>query len=327
MNKLLVLCGPTATGKTKLALGIAAQYNGELVSADSRQVYKGLSVLTGKDLPAHAILHKSDVMVRFRKKPWRLWYYGIDDLRLWMYDVARPETIFSTSQYQVLGRAVIASILARGKLPILVGGTGLYITSILHELDTLHIPPDMRLRRRLHGATTDHLMTELVNIDRKKYDAMNTSDRHNPRRLVRAIEVARWQNRHGYHAAESPPAYDVLSIGLDLEDTLLRERIRQRVLARLEDAIQEVKKLPALLTASQLPISTSLGISMIRSYLAGNCTREELIEQWSSAEFRYAQRQRTWFARVPGIRWVDMAKNDAATEVMRMIGSWYTGAR
>ncbi len=124
MNKLLVICGPTATGKTVLAAEIAKQFNGELVSADSRQVYRSMDICTGKDRP---------------------------DVPIWLYDIVDPDEEFSVSQWVVLARGAIADIHKRNKLPIVVGGTGLYIHALLYPFETINIPPDRTLRNKLQA--------------------------------------------------------------------------------------------------------------------------------------------------------------------------------
>ena len=132
MNKLLIICGPTATGKTKIAIDLAKKFNGELVGADSRHVYKGLTILTGKDLP-------------------------IDGTKIWATNIVEVHDPYSVSQYQQLARGTIDDIHTRGNLPILVGGTGLYIRAVVNQIDTVYVPPNLSLRDELYKQSISEL--------------------------------------------------------------------------------------------------------------------------------------------------------------------------
>ncbi len=208
MNKLLIVSGPTATGKTALAVKLAKKYNGEIVSADSRQVYKGLDVLTGKDTPKGATptFHKS---MRLGNSSFDIISYEISDIPIWLLDVATPDVLFSISAYKHIAQDVIRDIHARGKLPIVVGGSGLYIQSLIEKIETIDIPLNVDLRNKLQDYDVEKLQAELQIVDADKLQSMNDSDHNNPRRLVRAIEVAVWQKENQIHITDMP-IYDVL---------------------------------------------------------------------------------------------------------------------
>ena len=157
MGKILIVCGPTATGKTALASQLAKKFDGELISADSRQVYRGMDVVTGKDRP---------------------------DVPIWLYDVVNPDEEFSVSHWIKLARRAINDISKRGKLPIIVGGTGLYIHALLHPLETITIPPDRALREQLQEQSVKELQQMLTR------GSMNNSDWNNPRRLRNPDTIA-----------------------------------------------------------------------------------------------------------------------------------------
>lgn len=163
MNKLLIITGPTASGKTALGIELAKKFNGEIISADSRQVYRGNDIETGKD----------------RSFP------------QWGIDIVDPGTDFSVSDFVKYATQVINDIQKRGKLPIVVGGSGQYIKELLNPSETLNIPPNQKLRKKLNTLTLEQLQLELMAIDRKKWESMNESDKKNPRRLVRAIETTK----------------------------------------------------------------------------------------------------------------------------------------
>lgn len=287
MNKLLIICGPTATGKTKLAIDLAKKFNGELMNADSRQVYKGLDALTGKD-------RSEDIPIR-------------------LYDIVNPTDEFSVAHFVRLAHVAIDDISNRGKLPIIVGGTGFYLRALTREIDTIAIPPNQTLRKRLYAVSLTDLQDELQRVDPERWEKMNDSDRKNPRRLIRAIEVA---DAAGTTSGDVLPS-DVLWIGLTAPLSVLKNRIAKRVWERLEKATTEVRGgLPPI-----------LGVDPLLSYVRGEKTKEDAISQWIQAEYAYARRQMTWFKNEPGIIWFDVAEPIYLQNVEDMVQKWYTEVR
>ena len=207
MKKLLIICGPTAIGKTKLALRLAKKLNGELVSADSRQVYKGMNIGTGKDLPVNSkfqtpnskwfdgftILSEVEGQIsnpKFQIPSYQIGYYKINGIKAWLLDIVKPDYRFSVADYVRCADLVIEDIWQRKKLPILVGGTGFYIRGIVDGIETIGIKPDLRLREKLRNYEITKLREILKRTCPERLRRMNKSDRNNPRRLVRAIEIA-----------------------------------------------------------------------------------------------------------------------------------------
>jgi len=166
--KVLVVSGPTATGKTAFGLELAKELNGEIVSADSRQVYIGNDLETGKDLD---LINKSGIKV-------------------WLINELNPGEEFSVSNWRKLANLAIEDILSRGKLPIVVGGSGLYIRALTENLLSVDIPRDMVLRKELKLKSASELFDYLKSVNSAKAKSMNNSDRKNPRRLIRAIEIS-----------------------------------------------------------------------------------------------------------------------------------------
>ncbi|KKT08294.1 MAG: tRNA dimethylallyltransferase [Parcubacteria group bacterium GW2011_GWA1_43_21] len=216
LPKILVILGPTASGKTALSIKLAKKINGEIISADSRQVYRGMDIGTGK-------VTKKEMV-------------GIPHHLL---DVADPKRVFSVAQYQKLANKVIADILKRDKMPIICGGTGLYIDSVIDGLILPAVPPNKKLRRDLAEKSVVELFAILKKLDPRR--AKNI-DSKNPVRLIRAIEIAKQLGT--VPTLKKSPQYDCLKIGIDPEPEILRTKIHDRLIMRLRQGMMaEVKKL------------------------------------------------------------------------------------
>lgn len=292
MQKILIICGPTSTGKTALGLDIATHFNGQLISADSRQVYREMDIGTGKDKPI--------------------------DREIWLYDVAEPTDDFNVNAYVQLARVAISNCQKMGRLPIIVGGTGFYIKSLLNPPDTLSVPIDMILRSKLSRLSKEELQLNLQGIDLKKWEAMNNSDRQNPRRLIRAIEVAKTVVKPTKHI------YDVKAIGLVAPQELINDRIKARIESRIDSGFdREVKQLIAKYpkwTACQS--SHTPGYRQWINYLHGDCSKEVATETWYLDETHYAKRQLTWFKKQPNILWFDITSENWYAQIRKQIDNW-----
>lgn len=281
--KLLIICGPTATGKTSLAISLAKKFNGELISADSRQVYKDFDALTGKDRS--------------------------QDTRIWLYDVTGADQPFSAADFVRLAKHAIDDIHARGKLPIVVGGTGFYLRALTTPIDSLRTPPNPKLRAKLRTLTLGALQQKLQIVDARRWEAMNQSDRKNPRRLIRAIEVALSSKR----TTNIPPRYDALWIGLAAPLGVIANRIARRVAERFDKAVREVGNgLPPI-----------LGLPALLSFKRGESSKEETLVAWAQAEYQYAKRQMTWFKKEKQVYWFDVSK-ECVPHVEAVVEAWYT---
>lgn len=321
MTDVLIITGATATGKTDCAVRLAKQYNGELISADSRQVYTGLDVISGKDIPAGSpAVFQYEVM--FRGIGYRLVTYDLYGIPIWLYDVVPPTEQCSIALYQCLAGAVIADVVSRGKLPIFVGGAGLYIDAVVHPPETMHIPVDADLRKRLAMLPVSHLQEELVLLDTDRFTRMNNSDKQNPRRLVRAIEAALWK-KNNTTPVSNGPEINAYWVGLRLPSEKLSVRIEKRVRDRWQHGVlDEVKSLTDF--TQSLPSVSTLGIVPIREFLAGERTEEEAIQAWVKHEVAYAKRQMVWFAKKRDIHWFDSSEAGYHDKVEKLVGEWYT---
>ncbi|MEX0924411.1 MAG: tRNA (adenosine(37)-N6)-dimethylallyltransferase MiaA [Candidatus Paceibacterota bacterium] len=276
-QKLLVILGPTATGKSDLAVELARAFDGEVVSADSRQIYRGLDIGTGK-------------ITREEMK-------GVPHYLL---DIAEPDEQITVTEYKKIAQDTIASIHSRDKLPILVGGTGFYIQAVVDNVAFPEVPPDEELRATLEQKNTEELFAELQEKDSQR---AATIEPDNKRRLIRALEVVE-------HVGKVPPLstnaspYDVLEIGLTLEMNELRERIQSRLEKRLHAGmINEAKNLHENGLPFERMIQLGLEYRYLAYYLQGDLSKGEMVDQLTTAIGQYAKRQRSWFKRDSRIQW------------------------
>jgi tRNA dimethylallyltransferase len=302
MKKLLVICGPTATGKTSLALHLAKVFDGELVSADSRQVYRGLDIGTGKD--------KGEM----------------GDIPLWGIDLVDPKDEFHVQEYINIVQKVIENIWNKNKLPILVGGTGFYIKALIDGIPTIEIPKNDDLRSRMMKENGENLLEMLSKIDPVKAASFNVSDRQNPRRLMRAIEVAIWKLDNKGEEKEKPIFDDlsVLMIGLTASKEHLRSNISRRTDKMFKDGIlDEIKGLLGGGLTWDLQSMNTIGYLEWKDYFDGAKSKDEVLDKWKSDEASYAKRQMTWFKKDKRINWFNIKNRDYKKEVERLVKKWY----
>lgn len=278
-NKVLVILGPTASGKSDLAVDIARKFNGEVISADSRQVYKGMDIGTGK----------------ITKKEMK----GIKHHLL---DVVSPKTIFTVAQFKKKADKKIEEILKRGKLPILCGGTGFYIKAVVDNEIYPEVKPDDKLRKSLEGKIAEDLYKMLYKLSKKR--ALEI-DRQNKRRLIRAIEIAKSLGRVPEIKKENNN-YDFLQIGILPKDGVLKDRINKRLLARIKKGmIAEAKNLHQKGVSYKRMGDLGLEYRYLAMLLRKEISKEEMIEFLKSKIWQYAKRQKKWFKRDKRIYWIN----------------------
>ncbi len=325
-SKTLIVCGPTSVGKTTLALKLASKFNGELISADSRQVYKGMDILTGKDIPTG--FNKVDSLLTFEDK--KINYYSNGKIRIWLYDIVNPDEQFNISLWKNLAEIVITDIHFRRKLPIIVGGSGLYLRSISENIETISIPPNPELRKSLQTKSIAQLQDILRGISRERMITMNSSDLNNPRRLIRAIEVSNQKPNLEYLNNKLRRGF--LKIGLTAPKEELEKRIHERVRQRITlGAGKEAAKLLRSGLDLNLPAMTATGIMEWRSYLQSpKASQAEspmhlLTNRWEKSEKSYLRRQITWFKKDPNINWFDTTQESWEENAENLIRNWYNG--
>lgn len=318
MKKLLVVCGPTSTGKTTLAVKLAREFNGELVSADSRQVYRRVDIGTGKDLPIGSKI----------KHPWfsRYGFYEVSGVKVWGYDLVDPKSEFSVGQYLKFARYIIADIQKRKKLPILVGGTGLYIKGVTDGIPTASIPKNSNLRKNLETKNASELYELLASLDALKAGSMNSSDRKNPRRLVRAIEVSQYLVDHKVSFNKQPEdTMDILFIGLTADKSFIDKKIDTRVKKRIDEGIKtEIEKLLKSGVSWDSQSMLSLGYRQWRDYFEGGVPEQNIIDEWGREEKKYARRQFVWFKKDKRINWFDVTAKNYPKVVEKRVKKWYS---
>lgn len=287
LPKIIVILGPTASGKTDLGLMLAKKFNGEVVSADSRQVYKKMNIGTAK--PAG---HQNDNGV-----------YVVGGVPHHLMDIVNPDTDFSLADFKNMATTSIYGILKRGKLPIVVGGTGLYIWAIVDNLDIPNVKPNIELRSELEKKSLAELVAQLQEIDPRSAEKI---DLKNPRRVLRALEVAisSGQSFMGQQT-KSKPLFDVLQIGIGVDKEELNNRIEKRVDAQMKEGLLlETQALVASGYSWNLPSMSGIGYRQIGYYLQRKMGLPEAIETLKTDTKKYAKRQMTWFKRDKRVQWV-----------------------
>ncbi|WP_379126826.1 tRNA (adenosine(37)-N6)-dimethylallyltransferase MiaA [Paenibacillus sp. sgz500958] len=289
-RRLLVLLGPTAVGKTRLSLELAAAYNAEIISGDSMQVYRGMDIGTAKitseemqGIPHHLI------------------------------DIQDPDFSYSAAEFQEQGRRAIEEISSRGKLPFIVGGTGLYIESLCYGFRFSEAVADEAFRKaqdefaEKHGAIALH--AKLMEVDPESAARLHPNDR---RRIIRALEIhhqtdTTLSSSHAAQTKESP--YELCLIGLTMDRKMLYKRIEDRIDLMLADGlVEEVKGLMDRGYGRSLVSMQGLGYKEIAAYLAGETTYDEAVTLLKRDTRRFAKRQLSWFRHMKEIEWIDVGE-------------------
>lgn len=309
MSKMITILGPTASGKTTLAAHLAAATDGEIISADSRQVYRRMDIGTGKDL--------GDYIVGGRQIAYHL------------IDIAEPGTRYNLFRYQRDFRCAYDDIMARGRRPILCGGTGLYIEAVLKGYNLAVVPENKELRARLEGKTLDELAVMLAELKRRNGSKMhNTTDVDTVKRAVRAIEIETYVEKHPDAGFEDMPPADSIIIGVDIDREERRRRITSRLRQRLDEGMAgEVRALlDSGVNADDL-IYYGLEYKYVTEYVIGRISYDEMFSRLEIAIHQFAKRQMTWFRgmerRGLAIHWVDamLPMEDKVAEILRLAGN------
>ncbi len=283
-QKIIVLVGPTASGKSALGVGLARRFNGEVISADSRQVYKGLDIGTGK----------------ITKREMR----GVPHHML---DVVSPKKTYSAGDFVSAARAIYSSVLQNNRIAIVVGGTGFYIDALLGRISLPEVAPNAKLRARLGKNSARQLYAQLQRIDPSRARAMSTpSERNNKVRLIRAIEVAKTQRKKPKCMSRTPLDMDVLWVGVRPPDAELHKRINTRLRQRIRAGmVREAKRLHKAGLSYKRMRELGLEYRSLARHLQGVITLAEMEKELQSDIWRYARKQIGYWKRNKDIRWFD----------------------
>ncbi|MFC2068315.1 tRNA (adenosine(37)-N6)-dimethylallyltransferase MiaA [Chloroflexota bacterium] len=291
MSHLVAIVGPTGVGKSRLALNLAQTFKGEIVSADSRQVYRHMNIGTAKPTPQEMSLVPHHLI-----------------------SIVNPDDDFSLAQYQQLANRAISDIHRRGKLALLVGGSGLYVWSIVEGWGIPQVPPDPEFRISLEEKATkdgrEELYQELIQVDPV---AAQRIDSHNVRRLVRALEVHRYtQMPFSQLQHKETPSFGILIVGLTTDRTDLYHIIDSRVDDMIKAGlVEEVKKLIETGYSLKLPAMSSIGYKQISMYLNGELTLASAVQDIKFETHRFVRQQYAWFRlKDRRIHWLDIQNNE-----------------
>ena len=285
-ERMITILGPTASGKTPLAASLAKEIGGEIISADSRQVYRRMDIGTGKDLED----------------------YG--DIPYHLIDIAEPGTKYNLFQYQQDFFDAYNNIIGRGKIPILCGGTGLYIEAVLKGYQLSPVPQNPELRKRLEDKALDELTQMLVELKRQNGSNMhNKTDVDSCQRAIRAIEIETYNLQHPVPRRELPPVDSVI-IGVNIDREARRQKITNRLKARLEGGmVDEVRSLLNEGIPAEDLIYYGLEYKFVTEYVTGQTTYDEMFQRLEIAIHQFAKRQMTWFRGMERrgftIHWID----------------------
>lgn len=293
LPKIIVILGPTASGKSALAVEIAKKFNGEIISADSRQVYKGLDIGTGK----------------ITKKE-------MGGIRHHLLDVVSSKKTFSVANFKILAEKAIEEILTRKKLPIICGGTGFYIQALTENTSLPDVPPNPKLRKKLEKKSCEFLIKQLGKFDPQFAKKI---DKNNKRKIIRAIEIAETLGK--IPEIKSAPKYHSLQIGIKTDKEILKNKIHARLIRRIRlGMIDEAKKLHNSGLSLKKMDSFGLEYRFLAKFLQKKISKEEMIEKLNTAIWQYARRQITWFKRDKKIKWFEISdKNKIVIEIKKFL--------
>ena len=290
MQKMITILGPTASGKTSLAAALAARIDAEIISADSRQVYRGMTIGTGKDLDDY---RQGDRLIPYH-----------------LIDICEPGTKYNLFQYQQDFHLIYNNIVARGVRPILCGGTGLYIESVLKGYALSPVPQNQALRDKLADKSLAELTEMLEDLKRRNHSVMhNRTDVDTAQRAIRAIEIENYNLEHPTDNRTLPPIDSVI-IGVDINREERRRKITQRLMQRLEEGmVDEIRQLLDRGIAPENLIYYGLEYKFVTEYVIGKTSYEEMFRQLEIAIHQFAKRQMTWFRGMERrgftIHWID----------------------
>jgi len=277
--KLIAIVGPNSSGKTSISINLAKKYNSEIISADSRQVYKGMDIGTGKAT---------------KKEQSKVSHH--------LLDVSAPNRPYNVAHFKKDAEKIIQDIYKRDKIPMLVGGTGFWIQAVVDDINLPDVRPNPKLRKQLGEKSTTQLFTMLKKLDPRR---ARTIEKKNPYRLIRAIEIIRATNKPVPSLNKQSP-YDILMIGIKHDLSKLKKRIDVRLDKRFKQGmIAEIKRLHRNGVSWKRMNEIGLEYRYVSYYLQGKLSKDEMIQQLRYAIYHYTKRQLTWFNKDKRIHWIN----------------------
>ncbi len=325
--RTLVIVGSTSSGKTSLSLRAAQAFQGEIINADARQIYRETSIGTGKppgrrgkylgynaflvSVPYQFVAEKLIDQKKSKSIPPEIPHYLMDFLS--------PDQIMTVAEWRERALKAVRGIERRKHLPIIVGGTGLYVSALVDNFSIPQVPPNPSLRESFEKQPLDKLVDLLLKMDPTSAGVV---DLKNARRVIRALEICTFTGKPlAQLRTKKPPVIDPFMVGLHWSRDILNKRIDAAVDRMMEEGWpEEVRRLHAMGLSWSAPAMTSIGYREIAMYLRGELMLEEAVQKAKTATHQYAKRQETWFKRDKRIQW---AKNEE--EAMEMIGDWVEG--
>lgn len=306
--KLVVLLGPTASGKSSLAIELAKEFDGEIIAADSRTVYKEMNIGTAKPTGQKRRDRKDSIKNLFSDRP-----LIVEDVSHWGISIINPDEDFNAAQFKKYAEEKIKDITKRGKLAILAGGTGLYISAIVDNLAFTDAPKNEELRAEIEEMTNNEIIEQIRELDA---EGLETLDESNRRRLTRALEILKTTGKPlSAQKVKSLPKFDVLQLGIKKSREVLNERIDMRVDQMIAGGlVDEVRGLKEKY-GCEINSMTGIGYRQICSFLDGYMKLKDAIEVLKRDTRHYAKRQMTWFKRDDRINWIE--NKDEAFRLVR----------
>ncbi len=301
--KVIVICGPTASGKTKLSINLAKKVDGEIVSCDSMQIYKDMNIGSAKPTVEE-----------------------MQGIKHYLIDCVSPEKRYSVSEYKENASNAIKEIISKGKVPIIVGGTGLYLNSLIYNIQYNDMDIDIEYREMLEKEATENGLEAIYNRAKEiDSEAMEKISKNDKKRIMRILEIYKATGKNKTELekeSRKEVPYNYLVFGINMERSILYERINKRVDIMLElGLIEEVKEL--INKYKNMPTAMQgLGYKEVKEFLDGTISKDEMIEKIKMETRRYAKRQITWFKRIDNIIWLDGTKetDENINSIMEVYG-------
>ncbi len=329
LPRVLIVLGPTSSGKTGLSLKVARKLNGEIINADARQIYKKFDIGTGKPPGRRGKFMGHDaflVRVPYSRDYEKLGINPEDkpghespypEIPHYLMDFMKPDKIISVAEWRRIALKAIRGITRRGHLPIIVGGTGLYIKTLVDNFAIPEVPPNYSMRKAYEKQPLEKLSGLLLKMDP---DAETSVDLKNPRRVIRALEICTFTGKPiSQLRIKRPPVIDAFQVGLKFTREELQKRIDKSINRMMEEGWpEEVRRLHDMGISWEAPAMTSIGYREMARYIRGEIMLEEAVALAKRATYQYAKRQETWFKKQPNIHWTKTEK-----EALELIKTWY----